>query len=303
VYGAVGWLVFEVDRVIWPPNDDLSDAVLVTTLPFTATMATKFATDEPDERRASCAVVGQPERAVWFRYVAPADTVLVAEVEGAVSVLSMWADGPSHPLDELRCSSPSVSPTGTSSIEEPVEEGKAYLIKMGPFADAGSTLTLRLSARAGRPVNDDVGDALAVTDLPFAHVANTERATDEADERLSSCMIDLPGMASRGVWYRLARPESGFVRLTTWGSSFDTVLSVWQGPPSHPLQEIDCNDDDNGGKWSQLYVEVDAGSTYYVKAGGQAGNVGDLVIRAETAEFPVKAGVFLPLLARYAPIQ
>ena len=50
------------------------------------------------------------------------------------------------------------------------------------------------------------------------------------------------------------------------------------------------------------FVDEQDGTTYFVKAGGQAGNAGHLVIEAEAVDLSAEAGVFLPFLARNAPI-
>ena len=114
--------------------------------------------------------------------------------------------------------------------------------------------------------------------------------------------MSVPGAADLGVWYRLLADQSGRLRISTDGSQFDTVLSVWEGPPRHPMTEIDCNDD-VGDMWSSLDLDVIAGTTYFVKAGGQASGTGHLVVMAEMVDMSVEAGVFLPFLARSAPIQ
>ena len=176
-----------------------------------------------------------------------------------------------------------------------------------PSARPGPHPSSSLSAYPSRlqaPPNDNLADAITIDRLPFVDDQDATEATSEPRELLSSCV---GGEEEHGIWYRLQLPSSAAAIIGTAGFGdaevpTDTVLSVWQGPPTHPLDEIDCNDD-AGDKWSRLAVDVVAGNTYFVKAGGQAGSAGHLVIEAETVVTSVEARVFLPFLARYAPIQ
>jgi hypothetical protein len=87
------------------------------------------------------------------------------------------------------------------------------------------------------------------------------------------------------VWYRLDATDDLNVTLSTAGSEFDTVLSVWTGGPAHPLGELACNDNVGGAGTtaSELSFSAVAGRTYYVQVVGVAWAGGDLTFGSRAA--------------------
>ena len=89
-----------------------------------------------------------------------------------------------------------------------------------------------------------------------------------------------PGGAS--VWYEFTAEQSGVLLLSTLGSSFDTVLAVYQsnrsasGAPSVTnLVEIASTDDVPGGVGhSELTVTVEQGNKYFIAVDGFDGRSG-----------------------------
>ena len=159
--------------------------------------------------------------------------------------------------------------------------GRATPHARGMFLGAALGLFLALSAGAAplqAPPNDDLADAIVITALPFEDAQTTSQASEEPDEEPASCGDG----SEHGVWYRYTAAESGVVMLSTDGSDFDTVVSVWVGAGMHPLEEVACNDD-AGGFTSLVVFSAEAGTDYYLKAGGLDGERGRLMLRLESA--------------------
>src|SRR2546430_8582200 len=87
--------------------------------------------------------------------------------------------------------------------------------------------------------------------------------------------------AGQGVWYQVTPDATATVVVTTCGSDFDTVLSVYSGS-CDALTQIACNDDDSncGTTASRVNFRADAGTTYYILVSGYAGDAGNLQIAA-----------------------
>jgi hypothetical protein len=87
-----------------------------------------------------------------------------------------------------------------------------------------------------------------------------------------------PGGAS--IWYEFSAEASGVLLLSTLGSSFDTLLAVYQaGNPNAPsvtnLLEIASSDDVPGGSgYSELTVTVQQGKKYFIAVDGFDGRSG-----------------------------
>jgi hypothetical protein len=93
-----------------------------------------------------------------------------------------------------------------------------------------------------------------------------------ADGR-SGCIPTLAG----DVWFSYAPRVDGTLRIDTFGSSFDTVLSVHTDCPGGPGNQIACNDDFNPpGVASKLTLPVIGGTTLYIRVSGHHDWTGDI---------------------------
>lgn len=137
----------------------------------------------------------------------------------------------------------------------------------------GLVLGLGAPAYADHPPdNDDFDDAVVVEALPFEHEVDTSHATTANDD---------PDCVGRGptVWYRFTATEDMRVEANTFGSDYDTTLSVYSGTRGD-LTQIACNDDAGGTLQSRVRFDVEAGETFHLMVGAFAsGPGGDLVFR------------------------
>jgi beta propeller repeat protein len=108
-------------------------------------------------------------------------------------------------------------------------------------------------------------DAVPVIDNePFYGTNRYATGTD-----ISSCGYN----DTHDVWNRYTPARGGTVTITTEGSTFDTVLGVYEGCGG---AELACNDDytlDN--PWSRIVMDVVKGKTYYIRVAGFNGEAGD----------------------------
>jgi hypothetical protein len=105
------------------------------------------------------------------------------------------------------------------------------------------------------PANDDFANASVVGTLPFSDTISTVEATPEPTDP-EDCVGTGPT-----VWYRYTASASGRLSANTFGSDYDTGLSVYTGTQGN-LSQVACNDDADGLQ-SRVMFQVDAGETYY----------------------------------------
>jgi CSLREA domain-containing protein len=119
------------------------------------------------------------------------------------------------------------------------------------------------------PPNDNFANATVVNStLPYTDtVADFDQATGEVGEGQGECATN--GIVS--VWYSYT-PDAGTTAITidTFGSSFDTVLAVYEGSSVDALAELRCNDNfdvvDHGGYTSTIVSQsVTFGTTYMIR--------------------------------------
>jgi hypothetical protein len=130
------------------------------------------------------------------------------------------------------------------------------------------------------PANDDIGDARVIGSLPFTDNVNTEDATPQPGD--PDCVGNGPT-----VWYRFTPATTTRINANTFGSDYDTSLSVYTGSPGD-LTQIACNDD-AGSFQSSVTFEAEAGETYFIMVGSfSSGPGGNLTITVQVAPPPLE---------------
>jgi hypothetical protein len=154
----------------------------------------------------------------------------------------------------------------------------------GPGATPGRTATF-IGPEAPLPVvvppaNDEFAAAEVIVKSPFATFTSTLEATTAPDD--PSCFGN-----DASVWYAYTPPVSTMITADTFGSDYDTTLSVYTGAQGS-LTELACNDDAGSGFQSQVVLPVVAAQTYYFMAAGPAGG-GSLVFNLDVSALPLIA--------------
>jgi hypothetical protein len=122
-------------------------------------------------------------------------------------------------------------------------------------------------AWAVAPPNDDFDNATVVAEpLPFTDSVSTVDATTAADD--PDCFGN-----SHTVWYTYTPSVDGFVNANTFGSDYDTTLSVYTGTRG-ALTQVACDDDTGDSVQSSVTWEIVAGTSYHLMAGSFDGSPG-----------------------------
>jgi hypothetical protein len=84
--------------------------------------------------------------------------------------------------------------------------------------------------------------------------------------------------STNDAWFVYTAPCTGLVKMTTNGSSFDTVLTVYDdcGGP-----ELACDDDGGPGLTSALEIQATAGQDYFIRMAGFNGASGSFLLNIE----------------------
>jgi hypothetical protein len=126
----------------------------------------------------------------------------------------------------------------------------------------------------------DISPTEFVDALPFDGSQSTAGATLEDGER-APCAA-----AGATVWYAYRPDQPGTIAITTAGSDFDTVLTVYTAtgfvpsPPGQNLVSAGCDDNSGGGQTSALTLAVTPSEQYFIQVGGKAGATGQLQLHA-----------------------
>jgi hypothetical protein len=104
--------------------------------------------------------------------------------------------------------------------------------------------------------NDDFNKATVIRSIPFGASEGITYATTAPDDPYSCYGT------SQTVWYAFTPTANVRLEANTFGSNYDTTLSVYTGSRG-ALTQIACNDDSNSTLQSRVRFDGVAGTTYY----------------------------------------
>ncbi len=270
-----GVITINCDKNVNPPdNDDCEDARHigdVTDLLFDTFCATF---DGP-----GLCIDEAPN--IWYRYTA----VVTGEVTVRIEAFDDPFDTQLAVYDGVDC-----EPTEAALIECNDDFGNSlnsqitfvgiggneYLIEVGGLNedDLGQG---GISISSGAPpvsFNDDCQNAMSVGDVKALAFETSEAS------------FDGPGlcMTSPNIWYRYTAPCTGQATISLCGSSFDTMLAVYDGGVCYPDQGdlLACNDDACDTQ-SEVTIDVVAGRKYLIEVGGYGSETGQGVLAISTS--------------------
>ncbi len=124
-------------------------------------------------------------------------------------------------------------------------------------------------ALAAPPANDDFDAATSIPGIPYNDAIDTSEATTADDD---------PDCAGDGhtVWYVYTPSQDMSISANTFGSDYDTTLSVYTGTRGD-LTQIACNDDTFSVQ-SRVDFDVVAGETYFFMVGSFFGSPGGSLV-------------------------
>lgn len=122
-------------------------------------------------------------------------------------------------------------------------------------------LAASAGAASAQEASDSIATATEIPGLPFAAQTDVAGATTSADEPVPDCMF-AGGLGSDSVWYRYTANQNGPLAADALGSTYDTVMVVWDGAPGGVA--AGCNDDFYGLQSSVTFTGQ-TGHTYYIQ--------------------------------------
>ncbi|MFP3854703.1 MAG: Ig-like domain-containing protein, partial [Anaerolineales bacterium] len=277
-----------------PPNDDLSNATAITSLPFSDSLDTTAATvDDNDPIIEDCA--GQVLNTVWYRYTAAEDGVVKLDTTASdySTVIAAFTGEPGA-LEQVGCDSYSGPQQNRAFLLLPTQSGQDYYILVaGEFGTSGGQLELSVD-RVHPPIHDDFSNAITFSSLPFEDHRINALATEASDDPSLSC-YDPPSGLEKTVWYEFQATETGGIKVLIPGSDHFPAMAAWQGSRGS-LSEITCTEGGRGydneatGEFIHSYLSfpVTAGETYWIEvaAPDDGPETGVYWLRAENLEPP-----------------
>jgi len=210
---------------------------------------------------------------IWYCYTATCTGDATVSLAGSSydTMLAVYDGCECDPvLDDLIECNDDTGNTYQSEITFAVIAGNEYLIEIGGYANEAGEGLLNISCEGLQPPpssKDDCENAQPlgdVKDQPFD-------TTDATFDGPGFCMI------SPNIWYCYTASCTGDVTVSLAGSSYDTMLAVYDGCECDPVLDdlIGCNDDAGNTYQSELTFAATAGSQYLIEIGGYASETGE----------------------------
>ncbi|GEM_PF-1049479 len=251
-----------------PGNDNLLNAYSISVGSVSGTTV-----NASNDRSGSCGLSNDSPD-VWYRYYAAYDGVVEVDTCGSSldTVLSMWSS--SGFFSEVVCNDDAFLACGSraSRISFSMTAGTTRRVRVAGYNNATGTFVLNTRFTAS---NNLCSAATPVsTGTYFGYTTGSQAEPGDAQCGNSEATAD--------IWYSYSAACSGTVQLNTFGSGFDTVLSVRTGCAGATFA---CNDDCSVVGPSCIDFVSVPGTTYIIRVSGYAGATGAVTLNVIANNF------------------
>lgn len=276
-----------------PANDNFASATALTGSVASAngsTAATSRESGEPAHAGYTAS------RSVWFRWTAPSSGLVFLSTIGSSfdTVLAVYTGSTLASLQPVSSDDDSGG-NSTSLVGFNATTGTVYSFAVDGYSGATGNYALNLLLSSGAPANDSFASPVTLTSGVRVTALNT-LATAQAGEP-----AHFTGTTpSKSLWWRWTATSTGFVSVTTAGSTFDTLLAIYTGTALNALTPVAQNDEASGDdSTSTVFFRAVAGRTYLIAVDGYFGASGTIALTLTQSANP--STVYATDFERFTP--
>lgn len=251
------------DCTLPPPNDKRNDAIVLTGSIAASGVNSECATAEAGEVRHAGVLAG---RSVWYRWTAPQTAMTVVSTEGSNFDTALEVQGAAEEgeVNGLSIASNDDLAEGVqqSRLEFLAQQGQTYWFVIDGYNLQGGEVRIAVNPAA----NDLFLNAQKLSGLAGSATGNNRNATKEKGEPVVG-----GDAGGRSVWYSWTAPIGGGVNLSTEGTTFKTLLGVYQGTNVNRLTAIAGTASRTPTGQAKFRFTAQAGKTYFFVVDGSKG--------------------------------
>ncbi|GEM_PF-1596834 len=166
--------------------------------------------------------------------------------------------------------------TGTTSkaFVPPYFPATSNAVERYYAGSASDAFVAKLREAPLRPANDAFSERTHLSGAPSTVSESNLTASRETGEPPHA-----GNAGGHSVWWSWTAEKNGKLKLSTAGSTFDTVLGVYSGSSLAQLKEVAANDDEDNAQnvfTSALQLLVSAGAEYQIAVDGKDGAAGSI---------------------------
>ena len=249
--GQPGHFSLSISNVAAPANDFFAAATTMNGFPASASGNGLGASVEANEP-------GSASATVWYRWTAPSNATVVAEVSPRYQALIAAYSGTA--IENL------VLLTGdfySGVLSFVAEAGRDYFIQVDDYYNVGSDFMLTLRP-ARSPTNDHFANAVAIQGLPVSRFGSNLESSLELGE---------PSHYEESVWYRWTAPSNGLYTATVEGAYQSMLVTPYTGSSVSNLAAVLLGTRAPESPFATRFFG-NAGAEYYLAVSGYAGSGG-----------------------------
>jgi hypothetical protein len=264
-----------------PKNDDFNDATVIFGEVVQSSSNNNFATEETGEPIAYSKTAA-PFNTVWWKWRTVKDGSTRVHTHGSLidTILVAYHGDSIDNLVEIARNDDFLE-SSTSEIYFESTAGHTYYFSVDGFEATAGEIELALNHKVKKsvpPVNDLIENALELFQLNSSVTGSNLNATGKSDEP-NHANASLP---LSSVWWKLRAESQDQLILDTLGSSFDTVLAVYQfNEITGGLIKLTENDD-YIARTSLVQFEMEPGKLYYIAIDGKGDSKGFIKLNSNT---------------------
>ena len=268
--------VVTVERTgVYVANDLFEDAI---------TLESIYGTSGPFNIGLSSGEAGEPNHAgvslpinsLWWKWTAPSDGVFKMKTDGSDfdTTLAAYSGSSLLSLDEIASNDDANGLQSEVSIN--ASEGQQYYFAVDGYSSSVGTALIEhnFEAAAQKPANDDFADRELYGTTQGGMVGTNVGGSRENYEPVHFGENEPQSTA----WWSFLAPSNSIASVSTIGSNFDTVLSVYKGDSLQQLVPVAWNDNGLGSLQSYIEFEVENGVAYSFAVGGKDSQEGQILV-------------------------
>jgi subtilisin family serine protease len=220
--------------------------------------------------------VSLPLNSLWWKWTAPSDGVFKIKTDGSDfdTTLAAYTGLSLLGLDEIASNDDANGLQSEVSIN--TIGGQQYYFAVDGYSSSVGAAIIEhyFEAAAQKPANDDFADK-QLYDTSQGSLAGTNIGGSRENDEPVHFGENEPQSTS---WWSFVAPSNSIASISTIGSSFDTVVSVYKGESLDQLVPVGWSDNGLGSLQSYIEFEVEKGGDYSFAVGGKDSQEGQIAV-------------------------
>jgi len=263
---------------VYAANDQFEDAIELKTIygssgPFNLGLSSGEA-GEPNH-----ADVSLPLNSLWWKWTAPSDGLFKIKTDGSDfdTTLAAYSGSSLLALDEIASNDDANGLQSEVAIS--ATEGELFYFAVDGYSSSIGAAFIEYSFEAAdqKPSNDNFADRESY-DANQVEMAGTNVGGSRENGEPIHLGESEPESTS---WWSFQAPSNSIASVSTIGSNFDTVVSVYKGDTLEELVPIAWNDNGLGSLQSFIEFEVEEGAAYSLVVGGKESQEGQIIVSVD----------------------